>query len=123
MNEVEIRKIFMLIDNVFAGFSYDDFKVNLWLRILEDVPYTLAEANFYSYTRDPENKFPPTPGQLAKRPAQAAEGRAIPDAAETRLMLDNMHTVEENGQRRALQPAPPSERFREEVKRIAARRD
>ncbi|MEF3309298.1 hypothetical protein PV433_10315 [Paenibacillus sp. GYB004] len=101
MKESEIRKIFLVIENAYCGlFTYDDYKVELWRKTLEDVPYGLAEENLLRYIRNPDNRFPPHPGVLAEFPEQAAYGPDIPNAAETRAMLDEMDA------HRSLPPAP-----------------
>ena len=88
MTEAEIRKLFLVIQNSYSGFSDDDFKVALWQQLLDDVTFELAQHNLRGYIRNPENKFPPHPGELARTKAQAADGRYIPNAEETRVMLE-----------------------------------
>lgn len=110
MKESEIRKIFLVIENAYGGvFVYDDYKVELWRKTLEDVPYDLAEDNLHRYIRNPDNRFPPHPGVLAERPVQAAEGPYIPNVEETRAMLDEMYAVT---------PVPPTAGFLEMKARL-----
>lgn len=112
MKEFEIRRLFLEISNCY-NFAFDDYKVNLWLEILRDIPFALAMKNLRSYIRDPENKFPPHPGVLAQTDIQKSAGPYIPSAAETRLML-------EEGKRQVI---PLPKHVREEVEKLAAQRD
>lgn len=101
MKESEIRKIFLVIENAYGGvFAYDDYKVELWRRTLEDVPFELADANLHRYILNPDNRFPPHPGALAERPVEAANGPYIPNVEETRAMLAEIY------ERNSLPPAP-----------------
>lgn len=114
MTESEVRKIFMLIDNAFMGFHYDDFKVEYWRELLEDVPYELARRNLDEYILNPDNRFPPTAGQLARRPAEHAEGRYVPGVEETRRALDEKEAA--NRSETAV-PMPPE--LKERLRLIA----
>jgi len=101
VKESEIRELFMEIENIYGGlFTYDDYKVELWRRLLVDVSYELAEDNLYRFTMNPMNKFPPHPGVLAQRPVERALGPDIPNVEETRAILDEMYA------HRNLPPAP-----------------
>lgn len=88
MREVEVRQLFFLIFHAYNSFEICDDKVTVWVDLLKDVPFTLAQSNLREYVSKIENKFPPHPGALAARPAQTAEGRYIPNAEETRLMIN-----------------------------------
>ncbi|WP_068773451.1 replicative helicase loader/inhibitor [Paenibacillus sp. FJAT-26967] len=122
MNEVEVRKIFLVIDNTFTGFSYDDFKVKLWQSILKEIPFELAEKNLMEYILHPDHRFPPTPGFLARKPGHGREGRYIPDAAETRQMLDNRFIVRDaNGQQRMIEPVPLPPELKERLSKLGTR--
>jgi hypothetical protein len=89
MEEADVLKLFMIIDNSYSGFAYDDDKVDIWMLILSDVPFDLAQINLWKYIRNPENKFPPHPGALAESAVQSSNGPYILNAEETRLMLDD----------------------------------
>lgn len=112
MKETELIKLFATIQNTYSGFAFDRFKIQLWLDLLKNVPFELAQNNLRRYLMDPENKFPPHPGVLAATPTANAGGPAIPDAAETRMMLDELDRLA------LLPPAPIPEHFREAVKRL-----
>lgn len=88
MEEVEVRQLFLIILNTYSGFQYDDDKVEIWVDILHDVPFELAQVNLRKYIRNAENKFPPHPGALAESAVQRSDGPYVLNAAETRLMLD-----------------------------------
>lgn len=78
----------MLIQNVYSNFTYDDFKVEYWRRLLEQTPFEMAKSNLERYSLKAENTFPPHPGALAQNMAQQADGPYIPNAEETRWMLE-----------------------------------
>lgn len=113
MKETEIIQLFTVIQNTHSTFSFDRFKMELWLDLLQDVPFELAQANLRRYCLNPENKFPPHPGVLAENPNQNPEGRYIPNAQETLLMLDNQDKLLLAG------PSVIPESFRERMKEIA----
>lgn len=115
MKESQIRQLFLIIINTYSNFVYDDYKVELWREILDDVPYEMAQKNLWAYIRDPENKFPPHPGALAETRVQRSEGPYIPNAAETRQMLD-----ERDRQLSLAVPMPAQ--LREELKHLAERK-
>lgn len=93
MKESELRMIFMQISNRYPSFAYDDFKVNDWLGLLSSVPISQASENLKKYCLNPDNSFPPHPGVLAATSSQQISGRAIPNAKETSLMLENRHRL------------------------------
>ena len=84
MNESEVRKLFLIIENTYHGFSYDDMKVAIWLDLLRDVPFELAQRNLRKHIMT--EKFPPTVAELSRKPEH--DGPYIPGAEETRLMLE-----------------------------------
>ncbi|MDB5053245.1 MAG: hypothetical protein JWM44_1295 [Bacilli bacterium] len=90
MKESELMQIFLIISNYYNGFAYDGFKVNEWLKLLNDIPFEQAMANLRKYTLNPANSFPPHPGILAETSTQIAVGPYVPGVEETRLMLDKM---------------------------------
>jgi hypothetical protein len=77
----------VVIQNSYSGFGYDNFKVALWLQLLEDVPFDLAQRNLRAFILNPGNRFPPHPGELTQLPAEVARGADVPNAEETRAML------------------------------------
>ncbi|HIW32680.1 MAG TPA: hypothetical protein IAA29_07825 [Candidatus Paenibacillus intestinavium] len=87
MKEYEIRQMFLKIANAYSSFAYDDFKVSIWLDLLQDVPFTRANNNLNRYILNPSHEFPPHPGILAESDIQHTKGAYVPNAEETRLML------------------------------------
>jgi hypothetical protein len=81
VNESQIRKVFLIIENTMP-FAYDDYKVELWRNLLQDVPFETAQANLRRYLLNPNNRFPPTPGQLA-----AGTYSEVPGVEATRAMF------------------------------------
>jgi hypothetical protein len=102
----------LIILNAYNSFIYDDDKVAIWVEILKDVPFELAQANLRKYIRDPENKFPPHPGALAVTQTQYSSGPYIPNAEETLRML------EEREVQFRLKGAAPPENLREVVRSL-----
>lgn len=89
MKESEIRTLFLKISNRYTNFAYDDFKVNDWLELLGEVPIERATENLRRYCLDAANTFPPHPGILAENPGISFDGNYVPNAEDTRLMLEN----------------------------------
>lgn len=113
MKESEIRRLFLRIGNFYSGFAYDDFRVEEWRLLLEDVPFARASENLATYTLNPANTYPPHPGVLASSPIQQSSGPAILNAEETRLMLKNR---DEEYSKKAV---PMPNHVKEAVKRLA----
>jgi hypothetical protein len=88
VKESEIRRLFLRIGNFYSSFAYDDYKVEEWRLLLENVPFARATENLAAYTLNPANTFPPHPGVLASSAIQQSVGPAILNAAETQLMLE-----------------------------------
>ena len=116
MRESEIRQIFFRISNRYSSFAYDDFKVSDWQDLLQNVPFDRAMGNLRRYSLNPENTFPPHPGILAEMPAQHKTGRDVPNAIETRRMLDEHDRLLSSVQNAAI-----PESFREAMRKLAAR--
>lgn len=87
MKESEIRRLFLRIGNFYSSFAYDDYKVEEWRQLLENVSFDRASENLAAYTLNPANTFPPHPGVLASSQVQRSSGPAIPNAVETQLIL------------------------------------
>jgi hypothetical protein len=88
MNEIEVKKLFLIINETYSNFSISDVKITIWADLLREVPFDRAQRNLRSYVMDSNNKFPPHPGELAKSHLQEAQGRYVPDAAETRALIE-----------------------------------
>ncbi len=89
MKESELRMLFLRISNFYSGFSYDDYKVEEWVGLLEHVSYDRACTNLASYALNPMNEYPPHPGILAASNVQQSSGPAVLNAAETMIMLED----------------------------------
>lgn len=106
----------MLIRNRWDAFRYDDFKLEDWRSLLDGVvTYEQAKANLDRYSLNPNNQFPPHPGVLAEKATQRAVGPAVPNAEETRKMLDHQ---EQELLRIATEPP---EAFREALRRLGTK--
>lgn len=71
MQKYEIANLFKKIVQfypVFGGGDRDQVmeKINAWHEVLADISFEQASANLKSYVNDPENRYPPHPGNLAK---------------------------------------------------------
>ncbi|WP_044480466.1 hypothetical protein [Paenibacillus antibioticophila] len=63
----EVGKLFDLIIEYYPIFSGDGDKLKAWHDVLRGVTYETAQQNLIQYASDPDNKFPPHPGALARR--------------------------------------------------------
>lgn len=63
----EVGKLFDLILIYYPFFSGDGEKLKAWYDVLCGVPYETAKRNLIRYASDPDNKYVPHPGALAKR--------------------------------------------------------
>jgi len=110
VTETEVRKLFLIIQNTYSNFVWDDVKVKIWADLLRDTPFDMAQRNLREYIMNPDEKFPPHPGVLARRPE--TQGRYVPNAEETRRMLDEMDRQRERA-------VPMPEEFRRRLKLLA----
>lgn len=83
MTEIEVKKLFLIINNTYHGFVFDEHKVKIWSDLLRNVDFQLAQKNLRSHIMT--EKFPPTIADIAKKPEPKGP---IPNAEETRLMLE-----------------------------------
>lgn len=111
MKELDIRKLFLILQNTYSSFQQDDDKVAIWTDILWDTPFEQAQVNLRRYILDPRNLYPPHPGVLAEKPLQRANGPYVPNVEETRRML-----LASDQARLTSVPAPES--FREAVRKL-----
>jgi len=88
MNDIEVKKLFLIINETYSNFPISDVKITIWADLLREVPFDRAQRNLRSYVMDSNNKFPPHPGELAKSQLEITQGRHVPDAAETRTFLE-----------------------------------
>lgn len=64
----EVGKLFDKIIEFYPAFTGTASKLQSWHEALTDIPFELAQSNLKKYVADPENKYPPHPGALAKKP-------------------------------------------------------
>jgi hypothetical protein len=64
----EVGRLFDKIIEFYPAFTGTASKLQSWHDALNDIPFELAESNLKKYVADPENKYPPHPGALAKKP-------------------------------------------------------
>ncbi|MGG1673304.1 hypothetical protein ACIFOE_22235 [Paenibacillus sp. NRS-1783] len=64
----EVGELFDKIVEFYPAFTGDLSKMESWHEALQDVPFPLAHSNLMKYATDPDNKYAPHPGALAKRP-------------------------------------------------------
>ncbi|CAH8248599.1 replicative helicase loader/inhibitor [Paenibacillus melissococcoides] len=58
-------KLFFILNNVYPTFTADDeYKIEVWHRILADYPFENAERNLYLHIRN--SQYPPTPADLMR---------------------------------------------------------
>lgn len=89
MNEPEVRKIFMLIQNTNGSFDYDDDKVLIWVDLLREVPFEMAQRNLRQHLLN--SNYIPVPADIAKAeegPSQIALYHDhLRDSAQTYIAL------------------------------------
>lgn len=64
----DVGKLLDLVVYYYPAFSGDGEKLKAWHDVLREVSYETAKQNLISYAGDPDNKYAPHPGALAKRP-------------------------------------------------------
>lgn len=64
----ETGKLLDLIVEYYPAFSGSGEKLQAWHDVLREVSYDSAKQNLIRYAADPENRYAPHPGLLAKRP-------------------------------------------------------
>lgn len=89
MVETDLKKLFLILVNTYPNFDATETKKAIWLDLLCDVTFENAQRNLRAHILNPENRFPPHPGILAEKPVQSCIGNYVPNAEETRLMLEN----------------------------------
>lgn len=63
----EVGKLFDRIVEYYPVFSGDGDKLKAWHDALRGVSYETAKQNLVTFASDPDNKYSPHPGALAKR--------------------------------------------------------
>lgn len=63
----EAARLLDLIVEYYPAFSGSGEKLKAWHDVLRDVTYETARQNLTRYASDPENRYAPHPGALAKR--------------------------------------------------------
>jgi hypothetical protein len=71
----EVGELFDKIVEYYPAFTGDLSKMESWHEALQDVPFPLAHSNLIKYVADPDNKYAPHPGALAKRPIKTESDR------------------------------------------------
>lgn len=115
VSESQVRKLFFVIQNSYDYFDDNDDKVLLWMDYLSETSFETAQNNLREHIMNPDNKKPPHPGALAQTALQKADGPYIPNAAETRRMIEQRDALKE-----LAVPAPIH--VREAVKLLAGSR-
>lgn len=98
----EVKKLFIILINTYPNFTQNEAKAAIWHDLLKDIPFERAQRNLRAYIMDGNNKYPPHPGELAKTQSGEAQGRYVPNAAETRVMLEKL------AEPREIAPLPPA---------------
>lgn len=111
-----MKRIFLIIQNAYSQFETDHIKAKIWADLLWDTPFELAQKNLRRYIMNPENKYPPHPGELAKRPSSVSQGVDVPNVLETRLSLEREARDREQIAAAALPPG-----MKERLRQLARR--
>ncbi|MGF6356147.1 hypothetical protein ABIE27_004062 [Paenibacillus sp. 4624] len=75
---MKISEVGMLFDKIiefYPAFTGNPSKLQSWNEALKDISFQLAQNNLKAYAADPDNKYPPHPGALAKRPVTTESDR------------------------------------------------
>jgi hypothetical protein len=62
MNKMEVKQLFLIINNCYQNFLFDEIKINIWLDLLREIPFEVAQRNLRKHIK--ENKFVPTPADI-----------------------------------------------------------
>ncbi|MEK4052673.1 hypothetical protein MHB84_03395 [Paenibacillus sp. FSL F4-0087] len=87
----EVGKLFDKIIEFYPAFTGTASKLQSWHEALTDIPFELAQSNLKKYVADPDNKYPPHPGALAKKPVFTDS-----DRYHAGLKKSGQRTLEEN---------------------------
>ncbi|MDP4095456.1 hypothetical protein OIN60_01445 [Paenibacillus sp. P96] len=64
----EVGELFDKIIEFYPAFTGDMSKLQSWHEALKHISFSLAHSNLIKYVADPDNRYAPHPGALAKRP-------------------------------------------------------
>jgi len=107
VTEVEVRKLFLLIQNAYNSFAWDDVKVKIWAEMLADTPFDLAMTNLRQHIMS--EPYPPTIADI--RRGGSEEKSNVPGVEETRQWLREVDRMRERA-------VPMPEHVRKELRRI-----
>jgi hypothetical protein len=62
LTNVEVKKLFLIISNVYPSFEADDMKVAIWQEMLHDMPFQLALNNLRYHVQN--QRFQPTIAEI-----------------------------------------------------------
>lgn len=122
MDKTELTALFKRIKRVYPMFGIPQDKeaaremIDDWHAILADVPFDVAVHNLRRHTLDPDNKYPPHPGALARPIEQKTEF----DRYHEWMRESGQITITEYEQMRARAVGPTPEQ-RERVRRVFER--
>ncbi|WP_171653834.1 replicative helicase loader/inhibitor [Paenibacillus foliorum] len=111
MNESEVRKLFLVIQNTYNGFDYDDDKVAVWHDVLKETPFELAQRNLRAHILSV--KFPPVPAEIAMSEAEPEQLALYHEDLRTSAQ-QHLSNLEEW----AKTATPPPEHVRERLKKL-----
>ncbi|MEC0107251.1 hypothetical protein P4H27_09915 [Paenibacillus taichungensis] len=106
----EVGKLFDKIIEFYPAFTGTASKLQSWHEALTDIPFELAQSNLKKYVADPDNKYPPHPGALAKKPVFTDS-----DRYHTGLKTSGQRTLQEN-KKLSIGAVGPTEEQRRKVR-------
>lgn len=60
----EVKKLFLILNNTYNGFSYDDIKAAIWHDLLQDIPFEEAQKSLRKHIKT--SQYPPTIAEIIK---------------------------------------------------------
>ncbi|OMF37458.1 hypothetical protein BK133_05220 [Paenibacillus sp. FSL H8-0548] len=119
MNKAEISEIFKRIKRAYAMFHIPDEINSLrelveeWSDFLADIPDETVKVNLRRYVLNPDNKYPPHPGALAR----PLDTRTDADRYHEHMQASGMMTLEQWELMRN-KAVPPTEEQRRKVREL-----
>ena len=64
MNKIQVKQLFLIINNCYPNFSTDDIKVEIWFDLLKDFPFEKAQENLRDHIKS--SQYVPTPHNIIR---------------------------------------------------------
>lgn len=108
MNRIQVKQLFLIINNCYPNFSTDDIKAEIWLDLLKDFPFETAQENLRHHIKS--SQYVPTPHNILRYdPEQFVDHEQ-----------QKLDTKERLAKLSIVQPAVSDERIEEIRREVAA---